>query len=173
MTEINLATKDDAQIIALLGRITFTESHSQFIQNNEDVKTFCNTTFEVAKIKKELQDKNLLFWIILNDNLPVGFAKVILHKPNPFINSTNICQLDKIYILNDFLGMKLGHKLHSALINHVKQLKFDAVWLITYIHNYDAIKFYESRQYKKAGFINFLVTEKDYKNHILVKTLKE
>ena len=81
--------------------------------------------------------------------------------------------MDKIYILNDFSGMKLGNLLHSAVIEHAKQLEFDSIWLVTYIHNYDAIKFYENREYKRAGAINFIVAEKEYENHVLVKNLKE
>ena len=173
MTEIRSASASDAQMIALLGRITFIESHSGFIKNDNDVKSFCDVTFDVSKIKKEIQDKNLLFWIIFYDELPIGFAKVILNKPNEFIDSKNICQLDKIYILNDFSGMKLGNLLHSAVIEHAKQLEFDSIWLVTYIHNYDAIKFYENREYKRAGAINFIVAEKEYENHVLVKKLKE
>jgi diamine N-acetyltransferase len=173
MIKIRLAHTSDAQLIALLGRITFIQSHSQYIKNDKDVKDFCDASFLVSKIKKELANENILFWIILYDELPVGFAKVILHKKNEFIKAKNVCQLDKIYILNDFLGMKLGNTLHSTIINHVKQLKFDAIWLVTYIYNYNAIQFYESREYQKVGAIDFIVAEKGYKNHILMKNLNE
>ena len=171
MIEIRKANINDAEQLAFLGKTTFIQSHSQYINNDKEVSDFCNSAFKLSKIKEELQDKNILFWLMFNNEQPVGFAKVKLNTSNKYIQSEKVCQLDKIYILNDFLGMKLGSKLHTAIIKKMQELKFDAIWLVTYILNYKAIKFYESHQYKKAGFIDFVVAKKGYKNHILVKKL--
>lgn len=171
MIKVREANSLDANTIALLGRVTFNESHSQYIKNKKDVLDFCNSSFNVHKIKKELEDKDLIFWIIFYDELPVGFAKVILNNANEFIKNKKACKLDKIYILNDFLGMKLGNKLHETIIKKMKTLEFDVIWLVTYILNYKAIQFYESHQYKKVGFVDFTVAEIGYKNHVFVKKL--
>lgn len=172
MITIKEANISDAQIIALLGRITFNESHSQYIENKNEVLSFCDASFNVSKITEDLEDKNNIFWLIYDNELPVGFAKVILHKTVDLIKEKSVCQLDKIYILNDFLGKKLGSQLHQKVIEKVTELKFDVIWLVTYILNYKAIQFYELNTYKKAGFIDFVVENKGYKNHVLVKNLK-
>lgn len=171
MITIEEANITDAKIIALLGRVTFIESHSQYINNKNEVLSFCNASFNIARISKDLEDKNNIFWIIYYDELPVGYAKVILNKTVDLIKEKKVCQLDKIYILNDFLGKKLGSKLHHKIIEKVTELKFDIIWLVTYILNYKAIQFYELNNYKKAGFIDFVVENKGYKNHVLVKNL--
>ena len=171
MITIEEANITDAKIIALLGRVTFNESHSQYINNKNEVLSFCDASFNISRISKDLEDKNNIFWIIYYDKLPVGYAKVILNKTVDLIKEKKVCQLDKIYILNDFLGKKLGSKLHHKIIEKVTELKFDIIWLVTYILNYKAIQFYELNNYKKAGFIDFVVENKGYKNHVLVKYL--
>lgn len=171
MIEIKQATFNDDAVIALLGRITFVESHSDFVKNEKAVQAFCNSEFDVAKIKGDLQDNNLHFWLVFYKDLPVGFAKVNLNKTHSFIKSDKACKLDKIYILNDFIGLKLGAKLHEEIIKKMQELKFEFIWLVTYIYNYKAIKFYENHDYKKAGFEDFMVDGKGYKNHVMIKSL--
>lgn len=64
MLEIRKATVLDATYIALLGRITYTESHGNFIENKQNLLDYYNTNYSVAQIKKELSDKNNIFWIV-------------------------------------------------------------------------------------------------------------
>lgn len=171
MTEIRQAILKDAATIASLGKITFIESHSDFVQNDAAVETFCNEEFAINKIKDDLASDNQLFWIVFYDDRPVGFAKVITNKSNDFLNTDNVCKLDKIYILNDYIGHKLGSKLHAKIIKKMQGLRFEFIWLVTYIYNYKAIKFYENNQYKKSGFTDFMVDGKGYQNHVMIKKL--
>ena len=45
--EIRLAKKEDAQFIALLGRITFTETFGYFFRDQKDLIDYYNLTFSV------------------------------------------------------------------------------------------------------------------------------
>lgn len=168
MREANL---NDIDTIITLGKTTFIESHSKYIQNEDAVNSFCDSAFSTEKITNDLSDKNNLFWIIFYDNKPVGFAKVELNTSNDFINEKRVCKLDKIYILNDYLGKKLGKQLHTEIINKITKLQYGCIWLVTYIYNYTAITFYEANNYNKIGFYDFIVAGKGYKNHVLVKKL--
>ena len=49
--EIRLAKKEDAQFIALLGRITFTETFGHFFRDKQDLLNYYNSTFSVEKIE--------------------------------------------------------------------------------------------------------------------------
>lgn len=172
MIEIRQATANDATLIALLARVTFIESHSGFVKNDKAVQNFCSIEFDTNKIEQDLQDKNQIFWLLFYNDFPVGFAKIILNKSSHLLASDKVCKLDKIYILNDFIKHKLGEKLHSEIIKKATELNFEYIWLVTYIYNYRAIKFYENNNYKKSGFIDFIVDEKGYKNHIMIKNLR-
>ena len=104
--EIRLAKKEDAQFIALLGRITFTETFGHFFRDQKDLIDYYNLTFSVQKIEDGIKKPNNIFWIAFVNRLPVGYAKLKLYSNSEFIESKDVCQLQKIYVLKDFLSMK-------------------------------------------------------------------
>ena len=103
--EIRLAKKEDAQFIALLGRITFTETFGHFFRDKKDLIDYYNLTFSVQKIEDGIKKPNNIFIAFVN-RLPVGYAKLKLYSNSEFIESKDVCQLQKIYVLKDFLSMK-------------------------------------------------------------------
>ena len=173
MIEIRKADLKDINTIIALGKTTFIESHSGFIQNDSAVQQFCESAFHPDKISEDLSDTNTIFWLLFYNNVPVGFAKVNLNISNTYIKEEKVCKLDKIYILNAYIGKQLGKKLHKEVIATITDLQYDCIWLVTYIHNYKAITFYEANHYKKIGYFDYMIAGKGYKNHILVKNLKE
>ena len=104
--EIRLAKKEDAQFIALL-EITFTETFGHFFRDQKDLIDYYNLTFSVQKIEDGIKKPNNIFWIAFVNRLPVGYAKLKLYSNSEFIESKNVCQLQKIYVLKDFLSIKL------------------------------------------------------------------
>ena len=75
-----------------------------------------NLTFSVEKIEKGIKKSNNVFFIAFINRLPVGYAKLKLNSKSEFIESTNTCQLQKIYVLRDFLSMKIGFELQNLLL---------------------------------------------------------
>ena len=106
--EIRLAKKEDARYIALLGRITFTETFGHLFRDQNDLIDYYNYTFSVKKIEDGMKKQNNIFWIAFVNRLPVGYAKLKLDSKSEFIDSKDVCQLQKIYVLKDFLSMKIG-----------------------------------------------------------------
>ena len=74
--EIRLAKKEDAQFIALLGRITFTETFGHFFRDQKDLIDYYNLTFSVQKIEDGIKKPNNIFWIAFVNRLPVGYANL-------------------------------------------------------------------------------------------------
>ena len=104
MIEIRRATVADAIHIALLGRITYTESHGDYVENKKDLLDFYDKHYAVSNIRKELNDAENLFWIVFSDELPIGFAKLCLNEDLSNLKDNNFCKLQRLYILNDFIG---------------------------------------------------------------------
>ena len=127
--EIRLAKKEDAQFIALLGRITFTETFGHFFRDQKDLIDYYNLTFSVQKIEDGIKKPNNIFWIAFVNRLPVGYAKLKLYSNSEFIESKDVCQLQKIYVLKDFQSMKIGFELQNHLLKKAKELNFNQVWL--------------------------------------------
>jgi ribosomal protein S18 acetylase RimI-like enzyme len=172
MIEIKRATEGDAEVLALLGRITYVESHGHFIDDKNDLLSFNNEAFSISQTKQDLKDFKKLFFIIYVDELPVGYAKLSLNEIHKSIVSQNNCRLDKIYILNDFIPLKIGQQLLTFLEKKAKELQLDTMWLCVYIKNDRAIRFYQKNEFKNVGELNFLVNGKEYENIIFSKNLE-
>ena len=170
-TEIRLAKKEDAPFIALLGRITFTETFGHFFRDEQDLIDYYNLTFSVQKIEAGIEKPNNVFWIAFVNRLPVGYAKLKLHSPSEFIESTSVCQLQKIYVLKDFLSMKIGFELQHALLEKAKELTFDHVWLSVLNCNERAIDFYKKGGFEEIGNHDFQIGKENFEFIALNKKL--
>jgi len=171
MIKIKIATKADIEVLALLGRLTWAESHGHYIEDKNDVLKYLNENFSVFKTKQNISNPKQLFYIIYADDLPAGYAKIILNKTNKNVASQNSCQLERIFILNDFIPLKIGKQLLTYVEEQAKVLKLDTMWLSVYIKNKRAIRFYEKNKFKNVGELNFIVNGKSYKNIVFSKKL--
>jgi len=171
MINIQLAKEADTTILALLGRITWAESHGDYIDDKNNLFKYLNTNFSVSKTKEDLNNPKNLFYIIYVDNLPVGYAKLVINVINESVASNNNCRLERIFILNEFISLKIGQQLLNFVEEKAKELQLDTMWLSVYIKNKRAIRFYEKNEFKNVGEINFIVSGKDYQNIVFSKKI--
>ena len=173
MIKIKPAKEINTEVLALLGRITYAESHGHFIENKNDLLKYLDENFSVSKTKQDLNNPNNLFYIIYVDNFPVGYAKLVLNARHESVSSKNNCRLEKIYILNEFLPMKIGQQFLTFIEEQAKALQLDTIWLSVYIKNKRAIRFYERNEYIYVGELNFIVNGKSYENSVFSKKILE
>lgn len=166
-----IATVSDAEIISLLGRVTYTESHGHFIEDQKDLLAYCSDAFSVNKIRNDLQNKSNLFYIVYVDELPVGYSKIVLNTSFEKKIFNHDCRLERIYILNHFISLKIGQPFLNFIIKEVKKNNATSIWLSVYIKNDRAISFYIKNDFKKIGNLNFLVNQKVYDNFVLSKKI--
>ena len=169
--EIRLAKKEDAQFIALLGRITHKETFGHLFRDQKDLIDYYNLTFSVQKIEDGIKKPNNIFWIAFANRLPVGYAKLKLNSNSEFIESNNVCQLQKIYVLKDFLSMKIGFELQDLLLKKAKELNFNTVWLTVLNSNARAINFYKKNGFEKIGEHDFQIGKDNFELTVMKKEL--
>ena len=169
MVTIRIAHEADTAVLALLGRITYVESHGRFIANKNDLSAYCDAAFSVAKTRKDLGNSKNMFFIMYKDQFPIGYAKVILNASHESVTSQKACRLERIYILNEFIPLKLGQQFLEFIEEKVTDLHMDTMWLTVYIENERAIKFYKRNTFKTVGAFNFLVNGTVYENWVLSK----
>ena len=169
--EIRLAKKEDATFIAFLGRITFTETFGHFFRDKQDLLDYYNLTFSVEKIENGIEKPNNVFWIAFVNRLPVGYAKLKLNSKSEFMESKNICQLQKIYVLKDFLSMRIGFELQNLLLKKSKELEFNKIWLSVLNSNERAINFYRKNGFEKIGNHDFQIGKENFEFVAMKKEL--
>jgi len=165
------AKEEDTSVLALLGRLTFTESHGHFVHNKNDLSKYINEEFSVSKTTEDINDSNNLFYIIHLDDLPVGYAKLVLNTMHKSVASQNNCRLERIYILNDFIPLKVGQRLLTFVLEKAKALQLDTMWLSVYVKNNRAIRFYQRNEFDNVGELNFIVNGTAYENIIFSKKI--
>ena len=171
MVKIKTANEANTEVLALLGRITYIESHSDFIADKNDLLKYNNEAFSISKTKQDINNSKNLFYIIYVNELPVGYAKLVLNAIHESVVSQNNCRLERIYILNDFIPLKIGQQFLTFLEEKAKELQLDTMWLSVYIKNNRAIRFYQKNEFNNVGELNFLVNRKEYENIVFSKKL--
>ncbi len=169
--QIRLATVEDSAIIALLGRVTFTESFGNLFRVHSDLQEYYSKTFSVLKIKNSLQKKENIYWLAFADDLPVGYAKLKLNSPTLFLEDKETCQLQKIYVLKDFLSLRIGLALQTILLDHAKASNCGQIWLSVYKENERAIKFYLKNGFNKIGDHKFSIGREHFDFIAMAKKL--
>ena len=171
MIRIEKAQIEDLEVIALLGRLTWYESHGPYVEDKNDVTKYLNENFSISKTTDNIKNPDIHYSIIYVDDLPAGYAKIIRNKPQENIESQNSCQLERIFILDEFIPLKIGQKLMSFVEEQAKDLRLDTLWLSVYIKNHRAIRFYQRNDFENVGALNFSVNDKLYENIVFSKKL--
>ncbi|MDD7913158.1 GNAT family N-acetyltransferase [Polaribacter ponticola] len=140
-------------------------------RRQKNLLEFYNTYYSVSKIREELNDTENIFWIVFSDELPIGFAKLSLNITNEKLEDKNSCKLQRLYILNDFIALKIGSQLQDLILEKTIELNFTSIWLTAYYKNTKGLRFYDRYGFKQIGSIDFYVGETNYENLVFAKKL--
>jgi aromatic-L-amino-acid/L-tryptophan decarboxylase len=166
---ITKATLADAGYISQLGKQTFRESFGHLFSITEELNDYLEQTFSLTKIRSSLQKENNIFWIAWYDSQPVGYAKLKRYSCYENISWSNASQLQKIYVVKDFLDKKIGEKLYQALYQTFQTLDSQSLWLVVLENNQRAIRFYEKNGFQKVKKHLFRIGSQDFLFELMEK----
>jgi ribosomal protein S18 acetylase RimI-like enzyme len=150
-TEIKRADSGDAATVALLGRLTFAETFGYLFQDHRcDLRAYLDATFDPAKIADSLCKPKNLYWLAFARGLPVGYAKLKHPSPRPGQHGAEAAQLQKIYVLREFLGARIGRDLLASSLA-AAAARSSLVWLDVLQENDRAVRFYERHGFRAIG----------------------
>ncbi len=145
------AEPSDAAVIALLGRITFAETFGHlFYSHRDDLRAYLDKTFDAGKIWCSLGKPENTYWLAYQNKLPVGYAKLKYPSAPPGKPGRDAAQLQKIYLLREFLGEGIGHALLTQLLEAACRLA-PLIWLDVLWQNERAIGFYTTFGFTAIG----------------------
>ena len=171
MISIIKATKNDAKIIAEIGKVSVGEAHRGSCSAT-DLNQYLEKNYNTDAILGELTDENNIYHIIYFDGEPAGFSKIIFNAAHSSIQQKNVTKLDRIYLLSKYFDRKLGLELLHFNIALSKRNNQYGIWLFTWVGNNRAVKFYQKNGFIIIGSHNFQVTETQYNlNHQMLLTI--
>jgi ribosomal protein S18 acetylase RimI-like enzyme len=149
--ETTRGTPEDAAIVALLGRITFAQTFGYLFRGHaQELSTYLDTTFDVENIRTSLGKPGNAYWLALRDRLPVGYAKLKHPSALPGRSGKAAAQLQKIYVLNEFLGEGIGKALMRQVLVEARS-RAPTLWLDVLHENKRAIGFYKEHGFTVTG----------------------
>jgi len=167
MTTIIKATSDDFQLLADIGKQTLLESHGHSAPK-ADMDAYVNKNYSAGYFQNELSSPTNIYHIIYHNGQAAGYSKLILDYPHPGIPIQQVTKLERIYLLKEFYGLKLGKELFSFNIELSKSKKQAGMWLFVWKENKRAISFYLKYGFKNIGSHDFKISETHSNpNHIM------
>ncbi|WP_068449762.1 GNAT family N-acetyltransferase [Polaribacter atrinae] len=158
---------EHAELIAEIGKKAFLESHGHSA-SVEDMNSFISKTYNKESISKEFENTKVQYHLIYSNDIVAGYSKIELSCANQDINELNVTKLDRLYLLKEFYGQKLGAKLLEFNIQLSKKNNQKGIWLAVWTENQTAINFYTKIGYKIVGEYSFKLSEtKSNPNHIM------
>lgn len=167
---IRKAVLSDAPALALLARVTFEEAFGYVWTDKPVLREYLNTTFSGTKIAASLQKSNNHFWIAFADDLPVGYVKMKIYSPYTALSDTHPSQLQKIYVLQDFIGQRIGERLQNEVFFKMNSLGLRTLWLAVWDGNEKAIRFYERHGFRKTARYAYDFKSMHFEYEIMTKT---
>lgn len=147
--ELRRVTVNELDQLQRICRQTFSETFS-FGNSEENIKKYLEEGFSTEKLGVELANKNSEFYFALLENKVIGYLKVNFGQSQTEIKDNNTLEIERIYVLKEFHGKKVGQILYEKAMEISKHKGMDYVWLGVWEENPRALRFYE-----KNGFVEF------------------
>ena len=132
-----------------IGRQTFYETFSES-NTEENMATYLDEGFSVAKLTSELNNENAEFYFALQNDNPIGYLKLNFGPSQTELQDDSGLEIERIYVLKEYYGQGIGQLLYEKAIAIAKNKNANYVWLGVWEENHRALSFY-----KKNGFTEF------------------
>ena len=169
MISLRRLTVDDAALLSEIGGITLIQSHGHSA-TAEVMQAYREKAFSVEACRAELAEEHNVFHAVYYNNEPAGYSKIILAEPHPAVPLQPVTKLERLYLLQNFYDLKLGHRLLTQAIELSKVASDKGMWLDVWKKNARAIRFYERQGFSAVGESAFVLTE-THSNPIWVMAL--
>lgn len=140
---------DEVDALQHISRITFLETFAD-INTEENMQKYLEESLSVAQLSKELSNPLSPFYFAELNNEVIGYLKLNIGEAQKENAHENALEIERIYVLQDYHGKKVGQLLYSKAIEVAQQLEVAHVWLGVWEKNFRAMSFY-----KKNGFVAF------------------
>lgn len=132
-----------------IGRKTFYDTFFES-DSEESMKTYLATSFSTQKLTAELENPHSEFYLATQNEVVIGYLKVNFGPAQTELQDGNSLEIERIYVLQDYHGKKVGQLLFEKAIAIAKDNSCSYVWLGVWEENHRALQFYS-----KNGFVAF------------------
>jgi ribosomal protein S18 acetylase RimI-like enzyme len=143
------ASLSNLKAIQHISKQTFIETFSA-VNTPENMEEYVLQNFNTEQLSLEINNPNSLFYLAFWNNEPLGYLKLNFGNAQTENTKEQALEIQRIYVLKEFHGKKIGQLLLDEAIKVAQQMAFNSIWLGVWEENHNAIGFYT-----KNGFITF------------------
>ncbi len=143
MTPIEIYKVDIQYVEQLqqISRTTFIETFGA-LNSAENMQNYLENNLSIVQLTNELTNPNSEFYFVKNNHEVLGYLKINFENAQTEIKLKNALEIERIYVLKNFHGNKIGHLLFEKAIDIANKKTLDCVWLGVWEENFRAINFY-------------------------------
>ncbi|MBS2100986.1 GNAT family N-acetyltransferase [Carboxylicivirga linearis] len=160
-------TLDDLEELQKVSKQTFFETFSSD-NSKEDMEKYLNINFSKEKLSQKIKNQYSTFFMAKIDNKAIGYLKINTKSAQTELINQNSLEIERIYVLKEFLGKKVGQILYNQAIEIAQKVNAELIWLGVWEHNLRAIRFYQKNGFKAFDKHIFKLGE-DEQTDILMK----
>ena len=146
---IRKITLTDIEEWQTISRQTFLETFEES-NSKENMKKYIEESFNTNKLITEIENSNSKIFFATFNNKAIGYLKLNFGQAQIELKNEKGFEIERIFILKDFFGKKVGQILLDYALQIAKQIKSEYIWLGVLGKNSRAIRFYS-----KNGFVEF------------------
>jgi len=166
MTSIKSAVFSDLPVIRDLAQRIWPHAYGEIL-SPEQLKYMLEQIYSLASLQNQLVALNHAFILVLDNNIPVGFASF-----SPKEKNRKIYRLHKIYVLPQQQGTGTGKLLLAHVINSIKSMGATSLELNVNRHN-TARLFYEKHGFTIIGEEDIDIGQGYFMNDYVMKLALE
>lgn len=149
LVEVRKISVKDLSLLQAISQQTFVETFAD-VNTKEDMNKYLSDSFNDERLTCELLNANSEFYFAEVNGQPSGYLKLNFGDAQTDIQDKNAMELERIYVLKDFIGKQIGQILLDKTLQRARETGVYYVWLGVWEHNHRAKKFYA-----KNGFVEF------------------
>lgn len=160
-------TPDNVATLQQLSTVTFTDTYAQY-NTPENMKHYIETGFSTEKLLSDINSPSSAFYFAMDGEDAVGYIKVNYAPSQTDLNDAKSLELERIYVLPEYKGKKIGQFLLDAARNIGIKDNLDYLWLGVWDKNTNAQHFYAKHGFTAFGNHTFMLGD-DMQTDILLK----
>ena len=127
--------------------------HYLHLWKNNNADWYINKCFTIEVLTDELNDPNNVFYIVFENEKPLGFFKIVLSNPLSIesIFEENALYLERIYFIKEAVGKGLGEIAYNFALDKAQRLNKKIIWLTAMDSTIKPIAAYQRMGFEICG----------------------
>ena len=127
--------------------------HYLHLWKNNNADWYINKCFTIEALTAELNDPNNVFYIVFENEKPLGFFKIVLSNPLSIegILEENALYLERVYFIKEAVGKGLGEIAFNFALDTARRLNKKIIWLTAMDSSIKPIAAYQRMGFEICG----------------------